>query len=178
MSLSTVRHLGLGLAGLLTLAAGPVLAQDAAKQRPDALKAVVACRTVTDTAERLACFDRAAAGLDEAEAKGDVVVVDRSQIREARKAAFGFTFKMPSFMTAGEKTENVDRITSTIVSASQSGGAWVFVLEDGAVWRQIDTISLRNTPKAGSKAEIRTATFGSFFMKVDGQIQIRVHRDR
>lgn len=173
-----MRHLGLGLAGLLLAGGGAALAQDAPKQRPAALNAVVACRSIADTAQRLACFDAAAAGLDEAEAKGEVVVVDRSQIREARKAAFGFTFKMPSFMTGGDKPESFDRITSTVQSAYESGGAWVITLEDGAVWRQIDTERLRKSPKPGSKVEIRTAVLGSFFMKVDGQIQIRVRRDR
>ena len=138
---------------------------------------MVACRAIADTAARLACFDAAAAGLDEAEAKGEVVVVDRGQIREARRAAFGFTFKMPSFMTAGEKPEDLERITATVASAYENGGKWVITLEDGAVWRQIDSISMRKSPKAGSKAEIRTAMLGSFFMKVDGQIAIRVTRD-
>lgn len=178
MSLITVRHLAGGLAGLLALTAGPALAQDAAKRRPEALEAVVACRTIADTDARLACFDRAAAGLDEAESRGEVVVVDRGQIREARKAAFGFTFKMPSFMTAGEKPEDMERLTATVASAYDSGGKWVITLEDGAVWKQIDTMSMRKSPKPGSKVEIRTAMLGSFFMKVDGQIQIRVTRVR
>ncbi len=157
---------------------GPAAAQEAAKRRPDTLTAVVACRSITDTTERLACFDRAAADLDQAEAKGDVVVVDRGQIREARQAAFGFSFKMPSFMTQGEPAEAVDRITTTIKSAYESKGAWVIVLEDGAVWRQIDNVRMRKSPKPGSKAEIRTAMLGSFFMKVDDQIAIRVSRER
>lgn len=177
MSLLTVTRLGAGLAGLLMLA-GPAAAQDSGKRRPDALTAVVACRSIADSAERLACFDRATAELDQAEAKGDVVVVDRSQIREARQASFGFTFKMPSFMTRGEQAEDLERITSTIKSAYESNGVWVIVLEDGAVWRQIDNVRMRKSPKPGSKAEIRTAMLGSFFMKVDGQIAIRVRRDR
>lgn len=178
MSLFMQRHLAVGLVGLLALSAGPALAQDAAKRRPEALEAVVACRAIADTDARLACFDKAAAGLDEAESRGEVVVVDRGQIREARKAAFGFTFKMPSFMTAGDKPEDLERLTSTIASAYHSGGKWVITLEDGAVWRQIDSISMRKSPKAGSKVEIRTAMLGSFFMKVDGQTAMRVTRDR
>ena len=41
--------------------------------------------------DRLACFDAAAARLDEAEKKGDIVVVDRRQAQEVRRQAFGFT---------------------------------------------------------------------------------------
>lgn len=159
--------------------AGVGLAADAPKGRAAQLQAVVDCRKLADPAERLACYDAATATLDAAEKAGDVVVVDRAQVREARRAAFGFNFQMPSFMTPrGDEAEEVDRITATVASARQDAhGKWVIKLEDGAVWRQIDDKKLFVDPHPGSTAEIRTATMGSFFMKIDGQKQMRVHRD-
>lgn len=174
------RKAGIALAaGIAALAvAGAAPAADGPKGRAAQLQAIVDCRAVPDPTERLACFDAAAASLDEAEKKGDVVVVDKGQVREARRAAFGFDFHMPSFMTAGEAPEQLDRITATVASARRDPrGRWVIKLEDGAVWRQVDDKSLFKDPKAGSTVEIRTAAMGSYFMKVDGQMQIRVHRD-
>ena len=167
-------------AGAAALAfAGVGMAADAPLGRATQLQAVVDCRKLADPAERLACYDAATASLDAAEKAGDVVVVDRAQVQEARRATFGFNFQMPSFMTPrDEKPEEVDRITATVASARQDAhGKWVIKLRDGAVWRQIDDKQIFEDPHPGSTVEIRTATMGSFFMKVDGQKQMRVHRD-
>ena len=171
----------LALAGATTAsAAGKISAQ----KRAQVLQAVVDCRPMTDANARLACYDAAAAKLDEAEASGQVVVVDKEQARAVRREVFGL--QLPSldiFSHAakgpGAAVEEVDRVTETVKSASrQADGRWVIELESAAVWRQIDANDLANDPHSGSKVEIRKAALGSFFMKVDGQPAIRVHRDR
>lgn len=181
MSSLALRHrsgIVLAAGAALLVLGSPALAAEGIPGRAAQLQAVVDCRKVTDPNERLACYDAATATLDAAEKAGEVVVVDRAQVREARKAAFGFDFRMPAFMTAGEKPEEIDRITATVASVRRTAdGKWVIVLTDGAVWRQIDTKRLSDDPRQGSTVEIRTATMGSYFMKVDGQRQIRVHRD-
>ncbi len=175
-TLKTAAKLGLALTLATTMA---VQAAPKPPGRSATLQSVVDCRKLTDDTARLACYDAATAKLDEAEKSGDVVVVDKSQVREARKAAFGFNFQMPAFMTAGEKPEELEKISAVVASARQEGmsGKWVIKLEDGAVWRQIDTVALNNDPKKGSKAEIRIAALGSYFMKIDNNPQMRVHRD-
>lgn len=181
MSSLALRHrsgIVLAAGAALLVMGSPALAAEGIPGRAAPLQAVVDCRKLPDPTERLACYDAATATLDAAEKAGDVVVVDRAQVREARRAAFGFDFKMPAFMTAGEKPEEMDRLTATVDSARMGAdGKWVIKLTDGAVWRQIDTKRMFKDPKHGSTVEIRTATMGSFFMKVDGQMQIRVHRD-
>jgi hypothetical protein len=179
-SLALRRTTGIVLAaGAAALAlAGSASAADGPKGRAAQLQAVVDCRQQADPAQRLACYDAATASLDAAEKSGDVVVVDRQQVREARRAAFGFNFAMPSFMTRDAAPEELDRITATVESARMDAtGKWVIKLADGAVWRQIDTKSIFKDPQRGSTVEIRTAAMGSYFMKVDGQRQIRVRRD-
>ncbi|MDB5433045.1 MAG: hypothetical protein JWP35_4161, partial [Caulobacter sp.] len=54
---------------------------------------------------------------------------------------------------------------------------WMFRLETGAVWRQADDNLLLHKPHEGSTADIRKGALGSFFMKVDAEQAIRVHRD-
>jgi hypothetical protein len=171
--------MGLAAAGLAVILAGPAAAQTAAKPgRAGALQAVVDCRAVTDPAARLACYDKAAADLDVAEAKGDVVVVDRAQVREARKAAFGFNFQMPTFLTQGESPEVLNRLDTVVASARKDPhGKLKIKMEDGAVWNQIDSTQLRKAPEPGTKIEIRTASLGSFFLKIEGLGTIRAKRE-
>jgi hypothetical protein len=182
----------LGAAAVVLLTLGAVTAVTAAsaaekvsaQKRAQVLQAVVDCRPMTDANARLACYDAAAARLDEAEASGQVVVVDKEQARQVRREVFGL--QLPSldiFSHAakgpGAAVEDVDRVTEVVKTASrQADGRWVIELESGAVWRQIDASELANDARAGSKAEIRKAALGSFFMKIDGQPAIRVHRDR
>jgi hypothetical protein len=169
---------GLAVAGLVILLAGSASAQPKPAERAGALKAVVDCRAVADSAERLACYDKAAAALDAAEAKGDVVVVDRGQMREARKAAFGFNFQMPSFMTQGVKEEELKRLDSTVASSRQTPhGKWIIKLADGATWVQIDSEELRKAPAAGSEVTVKAATLGSYFLTVKGLGTIRAKRE-
>jgi hypothetical protein len=167
-------------AGLVAMAGGvsPGWAQSpAASARAPALQSLLDCRAVAGDAQRLACFDKAAAGFGQAEAKGEVVVVDRDQVRQASRQSFGFNFRMPEVFTRGEKQEDLDRISAVAARAYQGGdGKWTVELEDGAVWRQIDSEKVSRAPRKGSKVEIRKAAMGSFFMNLDGQRAVRAQR--
>ncbi|MDP8913479.1 MAG: hypothetical protein M3N39_07885, partial [Pseudomonadota bacterium] len=71
--------------------AAPASAQDVKASRPGALKRLSDCRSITDQTARLACYDREVAALDAAEARKDLVVVDREQLRKTRRTLFGLT---------------------------------------------------------------------------------------
>lgn len=57
--------------------------------RSPVLVALTQCRTLPDTAARLACFDRSVAALEQAEANRTIVIIDQQQVRETRRAVFG-----------------------------------------------------------------------------------------
>jgi hypothetical protein len=171
------------------------LAQSASAQTPEeppaVVKALGACRALTDNAQRLACYDAAAASLVQAEAKGEIVVVDRARAEKVRRQAFGFSlpsldvFDRPARAARADAPESarteppppLDRITTTVKRASLRGdGKWVFELEDGAVWLQTDTEPLRKGARAGSTIEIRKTAMGGYFLNVDGQRAIRANR--
>ncbi len=166
------------------LVAGQIAgAAETPKARAGALQAIVDCRKIADGAERLACFDTASAQLDAAEKAGDVVVVDRAQVKEAERSAFGFNFKMPSFLTGGggeggaPKAAPMESLETTIVSARKGpDGKWIFRLPDDAVWIQIDNDEIIRAPKAGSKVEITRGMVGNYFLSVDGQRSVRAKR--
>lgn len=167
--------------GLAAAAAGLALAGAAGAQetpaRATVLQNLLDCRNVAEDAARLACYDRAAGVLDQAEAKGDVVVVDREQARAVRQQAFGFSLPSIAIFERGATPEEIDNVTGVAKRAYQtSQGKWVVELEDGAVWQQIDSERIGRRPRAGSKIEIRKASLGSYFMNVDDQRAVRARR--
>ncbi len=169
----------LALAGLAGWTPSDAATVAATPMRAPVVQAVLDCRKIEDGTARLACYDKAVAGVEQAEASGDLVTVDRAQRRAARHQAFGLYLPTLSFLDRGEKPEEVDRMTVTIDGASQSAyGKWTIRLDDGAVWRQIDDNPVDPPPHHGSTAVIRRGVLGSFTMKIDGQSAIKVHRDR
>jgi hypothetical protein len=163
----------------VALLAAALLAQASpAAERPALVKSLSACRGISDNGARLACYDKAAAGLDEAEQRGDVVVIDRARAVAAHREAFGLPVPSLAFVTRALAPGDVDRITGVVRTARpDASGRWTFALEDGAVWRMIDG-ELMRPPHPGSKVSIRRASFGSFLMSVDGQPAGKVHRDQ
>jgi hypothetical protein len=168
-------RLGAVLFVAVALCAGSAAAQSG---RAGALQRLTDCRKLTDSAQRLACYDQAVDGFDQAEAKGDIVVVDREQARAVRRQAFGFNLPSLSLFDRGEKAEAVDNVTLKIESATRTAdGKWLLRLEGGQVWRQIDTAELARAPKAGGTATVKAASLGSFKLSTGGASAIRVHRE-
>ncbi|WP_296819277.1 hypothetical protein, partial [Brevundimonas sp.] len=165
------------IAGLL--AAGAAQAQDA--QRADALERLAACRAVADGAARLACYDAAAAALDEAERAGDVVVLDRAQVEETRRGLFGFPMPNLDIFSRGDgpvEAPEIDNVSYVVAQARQADrNVWVFTMEDGSVWRQIDG-RMWGRPRAGEAAVVRRAALGSYMMNVGDAPAIRVRREQ
>ena len=136
--------------------AAPGLAQDAVKS-PNAAAKVLECRAITDDTARLACFDRSVAAFETARTKGDVAIVDREDVRQARRKLFGFS--IPDFGIFGghkdsrgrdeEGDDEVKEIVGTIRSVSRGQDGFVIALEDGARWAQTDGKPLGRQPSAG-----------------------------
>jgi hypothetical protein len=177
----TYFHTGSKLAALTLLAlavpATASAAEPAGGPRAAAFQGFLDCKTRTEAAARLACYDAAAAALGGAEQRGDIVVVDREQARAVRRQAFGFSMPSLSLFSKGEKPEEADRVAAVVDNAYRnSEGKWVFELDDGAVWTQVDSEPMARSPKKGSKVEIRQAAMGSFFLNSDGQRALRARR--
>jgi hypothetical protein len=142
-----------------------------------AVQAVIACRSIAEDAQRLACFDKAVAAMGEAQTKGDLVTLDREQRRTVRRQAFGLSLPAFTLFDKGEKPEETDKLTATVDSARRdANGRWILRLEDGAVWVQIDDNELGRPPRKGSTVVISKGVLGSYFLKVDGQQALRARR--
>jgi len=171
-------------AAVLALLPLVAVAQDnpPAQPRPELFEDLLRCRAMTDaTVEaRLKCFEDATASLEQATESGDVVVVDRAQVRESRRRLFGIALPhLPVFGGGGgDEQDQIDSVDGLVESASQDGqGHWIIRLQDGAKWVQIDRSALALRPRPGQGVVINRAALGSFMMKVNGQQAIRVKRE-
>jgi hypothetical protein len=150
------------------------------RQRPELFEALIGCRAVTEAAARLACFDSAAAALEQAAERRDVVVVDRAQVRESRRRLFGLALpRLPIFGGSdgdGEEDE-VTSLEGVIAHASQNSlGQWSVQLQDGGVWVQTDHNPLALRPRPGQPVVINRGALGSYMMRVNRQPGLRVRR--
>jgi hypothetical protein len=165
-------------AAFVTALSGAAEAKPKPPTTAPAVQAVVDCRGIADSAQRLACYDAATDALTKAQSSGDLVTLDRQQRQAVRRQAFGFTLPSLSMFDVGEKGEGVDKLDATLASARQDAqGHWTFVMQDGAVWREIDDEFLSRDPHPGSAIVITRAMMGSYMLSVDKQPGVRVHRD-
>jgi len=181
MHISTRRAApGLLIAALLTtallIAALPSAATAGSPRggRAPVLVALTQCRTLPETAARLACFDRSVAALEQAEANRTIVIIDQQQVRETRRAVFGIA--LPETGLLG-KAEDLPQIEAVLAGASvDDSGHWRFQLADGARWVQTDDNVIARRPRAKDAVVIKRAALGSFRMSVGGQPAVKVRR--
>lgn len=160
---------------VLAFTTAPALAKDqTSTAQPAVFQAVLDCKTLTDPAARLACFDQTTQALADAAKTNDVLVVDRATVRKTKRGLFGLS--LPRIKLFGDNDdEEIEQIDSTIASTySARDGATVFVLPDGARWKQTEG---RDTfARAGQKIVIVKGSLGGYFARVNGQAGVRVMR--
>lgn len=160
----------------VTTLAAPAVAKDkeAPSTPPPVFQAVLDCKSVADSGERLACYDRTVGAMATAREAKDLVIADRATMREARRGLFGLA--LPSIkLFGGGDSEDVKAIESTIESTyAARDGQFIFVLADGARWKQIG--GRPAYAKRGDPIMIETASLGSYFAKIGKGQNARVIR--
>lgn len=166
------------------MAASVQAAPQRQQPRPEIFTNLLQCRSITDNAQRLACFDQQVGAMDAAAQRDEVVVLDKSELNKTRKTLFGFSFPKLPFLGGGDddedgdkpKEEGVTHIDAVIASVRSLGyGKWQIGLEDGAQWMTTEAVTGRD-PKPGQKIELKRAAMGSFLGKVEGGRAVRMKR--
>jgi hypothetical protein len=171
-----VKHLAVVL---LAAAALPVGAAPRAKDTATGVIAeLTACKAVADNTARLACFDAATAKLAEAQAKGDVKIIDREDIRAMRRSLFGFQLPKVAFFKGDDTAADTpSEIDTTIKSVGPSEfGKFTLTMDDGAVWRT--TEPLPRDPRVGMPVHLKQGALGNYFMRVGSMRSVTAQRVR
>ena len=175
------------VAGLLIMLHLPITATAAEPREANkALRPLLDCRKLVDAGERLTCFDRESASLDEADRKNELTVMDQEDVRKTRRSLFGLDLSGLPFLgkngddKAGDakeaEEEGRSRITAKIASARAVGyGKWAFTLDDDARWMTNDAVTYRD-PAPGMEVVIKKTALGGYtaiFGGVNRPIKVR-----
>ena len=144
---------------------------------PAQVTALLACRSIADSAERLTCYDKAAATIDEAVAKKDLVVFDRESVRETKRGLFGFSIPNLGIFGDDDAQVEIKQIEGTIAGYGfNADGGYIFRLEDGSRWSQMDGKPIAIPPRNGDKAIVKKGSLGAYFLSVAKQPGVKVKR--
>lgn len=169
---------GLGSVIAVTLLVSP----GAAKKPPEGpppqqVNDLLACRSIADNAERLACYDKNVATISDAVAKRDLVVFDRESVKKTKRGLFGFSIPNLGIFGDDDDAVEIKQIEGTIASYSfNADGGYVFRLADGTRWSQMDGKPVAFPPSNGDKVVIKKGTLGSYFLSFGGQPGVKVKR--
>jgi len=161
-----------GAAGTLWLATAAMAADEPSSGADRVLRGFEACRRIAQPDARLDCFDKTAAALAQAVASKEVRIVDRADVRKARRSLFGFTLPNIDLFGGGRDKRDEDEfveINSTVQSAREvaNGRVEIRLADDsGAVWQTTDPMNF--PPRPGAKIRIRKGALGNYFLNVGG----------
>ena len=147
----------------------PILAVGAlAKPLPDTgtpmqVQALLACRSVTDSNQRLACYDKAAQGFAEAVGKKEVVV-DRQGPRHPGAPLVVRIHRSQFRRAVRRRRRRISQIEGIVQNVIENGdGTLTLTLADGSTWTQIDDTPVALPPRRGDKIVIRRGALGALF---------------
>lgn len=183
-TLITVVLAATALAPLAAPAATPAASQDNRDGSPPAVfERLLDCRRIAEPAERLSCYDRQSAEVEEATRKRDLVISDKQTISAARRQLFGFNLRLGSLFGGGRDgagkdadPEEINEIETTVAGVRRTANGWRLQLADGTTWEQNDTRDFALSPKVGNAVRISKGALGSYLVSVQQQRAIKMRR--
>jgi hypothetical protein len=143
------------------------------------------CRSITTVEARLECFDKAASVLGNAVKNKEITIVDRQEVRQARRSLFGFTIPRLSLFGGDDRDETRSsrdaefaELNTTIISATPiaNGRVQLRLAEGDAVWSTTDPMPF--PPKPGAKIRVKRGALGNYFLAIAGERSVRGVRIR
>jgi hypothetical protein len=109
------------------------------------------------------------------------VIVERNEVRKARKGLFGFTLPRIDFLSgkAGNAEDAADEkeLNTAITAAREIGyGKWRFTVEGGAIWETVEASMRFNDPRPGRKVLIERGSLGGYFVTVEKGARVQAKR--
>ncbi|QWC56240.1 hypothetical protein F7D01_03280 [Erythrobacter sp. 3-20A1M] len=140
---------------------------------------VILCQEITDSSQRLECFDGNVRELQRVRDAKEIIVVSRENLAKSRRNLFGFPSSDAPFVNGGSEAEEekIEELTTTIKSVGGGEGHYVLTLENGAVWEQSES-GYMTEPKSGESIVIKRAILGNYMARISGRPAFRIKRRR
>lgn len=144
----------------------------------DHLTALETCRDLLDPSARLACFDQQVARMLAAADAGELRLLDQQAMQDTRRRLFGFSLPRIGLFGGGKGDEAMDTLESTITKVTyQRSDAFTFeIAEGGATWQITNAPQRLIRPKVGDPVVFKSASMGSYFIRINGQIGVKGRR--
>lgn len=165
-------------AAVLMAGAAPAKEREVRKNSP-LINALSTCRQISDPTQRLACFDKASGELVAATEKGDVSIVDRAELRQARRSLFGFNMPRLPFFSGDKSGDDLsDKLSTKVVAVRQlPHDRYQFRVQEGnALWETLESYSSFHGPKVGDPVEINRGALGSYVIRIGKQRGVKGRR--
>lgn len=137
------------------------------------------CRSITDAANRLACYDKRAAALSSAQADKELAILDKESVRQTEKERFGLTAPTTVELNSAPGTSGggeLQEIESTIVGfQAATRNKWLLQLADGSSWQTIEAVPYR-VPELNMAVTVKKAALGSYLIRPAGWPAVRSRR--
>jgi hypothetical protein len=143
---------------------------------PDSLSYLYACTSIADVAAKAACYDAATAKLQTAVKAGQLTIIENVEMQKLQTEVFGF--EAPTLPAVIGKSSGAKPITTveTKIAKVSRGADTVFTLENGQIWRQVDTTGNPGL-RTGLSVRIERRVLGSYLLiPSDGGGAVRVQR--
>ncbi len=166
-----------GTAALVATAAATAQKSSKDAPPPAQVTSLLNCRGIADSAERLTCYDKAAATIGQAVANKDLVVFDRESVRKTKRGLFGLSVTDLGIFGEEDDSVEIKQIDSELASTAMNGdGGYIFRLADGSRLNQSDGKPFAMTPLAGDKVVVKRGALGSYILSVAKQPGVKVRR--
>lgn len=167
----------IALGGAMALASSGAGAQAPGSPPPAQIRSLLDCRGISDSAERLACYDKAATVIGDAISRNDLVAFDREAVRKTKRGLFGLAIPDLGIFGDDDDAVEIKEIEGEIVSTAYNGdGGYIFRLADGSRWSQTDGKPIAIPPEAGDKVVVKKGALGSYILSVARQPGVKVRR--
>jgi hypothetical protein len=153
---------------------GIALARPLPAGNPRSVQSLLDCRSVADSAQRLACYDKAAGTIAEAIEKKDLVLIDKERATAAKRSLFGFSVPDFAGLLGGGDIQQIEGVVAGV--GSNADGGWTIKLADGSLWTQTDDTPVALPPRHGDKVIVKRGTLGSYFLRLGNQPGFKVKR--
>jgi hypothetical protein len=180
-------------AGMVIVCGAGVAAASPAR---DAMTAVAKCTEIAGIDERLQCFDAAAASVRAVLADADrKAEINRKQEEESGGVLSWFGFSSdgppvtkpedfgisPANNTRPDAPKEITEISAQVIEFAKTPlGKSIFILDNGQVWRQLDSDQAdvyRRSSEGPMQVRIEKAAMGSYSLFIDGtKRMIKVRR--